>query len=88
MTTKQPALVKQEYWLPGWLPATGGCVNSLTFDFTPEANGTSGQSIVIGSDEDQRRVLAPGISVYLAKLVSAARTQGALELHEDDGNRH
>lgn len=89
VTTKQPTLVKREYWLPGWLPfATDGGGNSLTFDFAPEANGTSGQIIVIGSDEDQRRVLAPGISVYLAKLVSAARTPGALELHERDGDRH
>lgn len=65
----EPAKVKQAYWLPGWLPfATDGGGNSLAFDLDPEPQGCIGQVIIIGPDEDHRRVLAPSISAFIGRL--------------------
>lgn len=62
--------VKKHYTHPLWIPfATDGGGNSLAFDLDPAAGGTRGQIIVIGSDDDERRVLAPGIAAFLAQLV-------------------
>lgn len=79
----QPDLVKKEYWIEGWLPfATDGGGNSLALDFMPESQGTSGQIIVIGSDEDHRRVLASGIAELLQRMIDAAQS-GKIEIQEE-----
>ena len=78
----QPDLVKKEYWIAGWLPfARDGGGNSLAFDFSPESQGTAGQIIVIGSDEDHRRVLAPGIGELLHRMLDSAR-ENKIVIHE------
>ena len=61
--------VKKHYSHALWLPlATDGGGNSLAFDLDPASGGTRGQIIIIGADEDERRVLAPGIGAFLAGL--------------------
>lgn len=73
--------VHREYWRPGWLPfSMDGGGNSYAVDLSPPAGGTYGQVIVIGSDEDKRRVLAPSI----AALLEFAATR-RLELQESEG---
>ncbi len=63
--------VRKLYTHESWIPfATDGGGNSLALDLDPAAGGTRGQIIVIGSDEDQRRVLAPGLTAFLANLAT------------------
>src|ERR1700761_3166981 len=58
--------VKRLYTSADSIPfATDGGGNSLAADVAPEPGGAVGQVIVIGSDEDTRRVVAPGIAALL-----------------------
>ncbi|WP_328302715.1 SMI1/KNR4 family protein [Actinomycetospora sp. NBC_00405] len=56
---------------PWWPLAEDGGGNHLMVDLDPPPGGTVGQVLVAGPDEDERRVLAPGIGVYLAALLDA-----------------
>ena len=61
--------VRKLYTHPLWIPfATDGGGNSLAFDLDPSLGGARGQIIVIGSDEDVRRVLAPSLTVFLTTI--------------------
>jgi cell wall assembly regulator SMI1 len=74
----EPNKVAKEYWHPGWWPlARDGGGNLLAVDTAPLAAGQVGQIIVMGSDEDVRRVFAPGIVAYLDALSASA-----LEMHQ------
>jgi cell wall assembly regulator SMI1 len=74
VTTEVENVVKKEYWIDGWLPfALDGGGNALAIDLDPEVNGTVGQVIVIGSDEDVRHVLAPGIAELIEDFLAASR---------------
>jgi len=76
--------VKKLYTCPDWLPfATDGGGNSLAVDLAPEPGGTVGQVIVIGSDEDLRRVIAPSILELLR--LCAYRLRHPVEDPEGDG---
>jgi cell wall assembly regulator SMI1 len=77
----EPERVAKEYWHPGWWPlARDGGGNLLAVDTVPPPSGRVGQIIVMGSDEDVRRVFAPGIVAYLDALSAAA-----LEMHQRSG---
>jgi cell wall assembly regulator SMI1 len=56
---------------PWWPLAEDGGGNHLMVDLDPPPGGTVGQVLVAGPDEDERRVLAPGIGAYLAALLDA-----------------
>lgn len=63
--------VHREYWRPGWLPfSIDGGGNSYAVDLSPADGGTYGQVILIGPDEDERRVLAPGIAAWLGTVAA------------------
>jgi len=63
--------VYAEYWRPGWLPfSVDGGGNSYAVDLSPAPGGTYGQVILIGPDEDERRVLAPSLSQLLLDAAS------------------
>jgi len=92
--------VRKLYTCPDWLPfATDGGGNALAVDLAPAPGGTVGQVIVIGSDEDLRRVIAPSVRALLRlcthrlRAVAAAPEvdQGvwlyALEVSETSGDR-
>ncbi|QFU93395.1 SMI1/KNR4 family protein [Amycolatopsis sp. YIM 10] len=84
VTVPEPEKVACEYWIPGWLPITlDGGGNSIAVDTVPLDGGTHGQIIIMGPDEDERRVLAPGIDAYLQALAAAE-----LEFESHDGERH
>jgi cell wall assembly regulator SMI1 len=89
VSVPEPAKVKKEYWIPGWLPfSLDGGGNSFAFDFDPEPGGTVGQVIMIGSDEDTRHVLAPSIEALLGRLIEEWR-QGRFEIEsQDEGERY
>jgi cell wall assembly regulator SMI1 len=80
VTVPEPDKVAKEYWHPGWWPlARDGGGNLLAVDTAPLAAGRLGQIIVMGSDEDVRRIFAPGIVAYLDALSAAT-----LEMHQRD----
>ena len=54
-----------------WPLAEDGGGNHLMVDLDPPPGGTVGQVLVAGPDEDERRVLAPGVGAYLAALLDA-----------------
>jgi len=56
---------------PWWPLAEDGGGNHLMVDLDPPPGGTVGQVLVAGPDEDERRVLAPGVGAYLAALLDA-----------------
>lgn len=59
--------VHRYYWHPGWFPfASDWGGNSYAVDLSPAPGGTYGQVIVIGRDEDERRVIASSITAFLA----------------------
>jgi cell wall assembly regulator SMI1 len=78
--------VHKLYTHESWIPfATDGGGNSLALDLDPTAGGTRGQIIVIGSDEDQRRVLAPCLSAFIAGLAAMLDVgRLTIEPREDD----
>ena len=88
-TVSEPDKVKQQYWMPGWLPfSRDGGGNSFAFGFDPEPGGTVGQIIIIGSDEDHRQVFAPSIGAFLARLIDEWQ-QGRFEIEaQDDDARY
>lgn len=58
--------VLRVYTHADWIPfAIDGGGNALAADLAPTEGGTAGQVIVIGSDEDYRRVVAPGVVALL-----------------------
>ena len=70
--------VAAEYWRAGWFPfARDGGGNAYAADFSPLDGGTYGQVILIGPDEDERRVLAPSVEALLKTAIS--RPFGAFE---------
>lgn len=74
--------VYREYWRPGWLPiSVDGGGNSYAVDLSPAPGGTVGQIILLGPDEDQRRVLAPSL---LAWLKQRMQKPVRLETFEDN----
>ena len=76
--------VKKRYSSPDWIPfATDGGGNSLAVDLDPAPGGTVGQVIVIGSDEDLRRVIAPSVLELLRLCARQLRAQaGAPDIDE------
>lgn len=80
ITTRDGDPVFAEYWRPGWFPfAVDGGGNSYAADLSPAPGGAYGQIILIGPDEDERRVLAPSLTAFLHE--TAARTPKIEERH-------
>lgn len=70
--------VKPLYTCADWIPfTTDGGGNSLAADLAPEPGGNVGQVIVIGPDEDRRRVLAASVRALLRLCASRLRAPGA-----------
>ncbi|MCE0539598.1 SMI1/KNR4 family protein [Kineosporia rhizophila] len=72
------------YTSPDWIGfATDGGGNQLAVDLVPQPGGTVGQVIVIGSDEDLRRVVAPGIVQLLELCARRVSEVDAAQVSED-----
>ena len=70
-TARQGDPVYPDYWRPGWFPfATDGSGNAYAVDLSPAPGGTYGQIILIGRDEDERRVLAPSLAGFLQQAAA------------------
>jgi cell wall assembly regulator SMI1 len=77
--------VKPLYTCADWIPfATDGGGNSLAADLAPAPGGHVGQVIVIGPDEDRRRVLAASVRALLRLGASQLRIPAPV-LDGEDG---
>jgi len=69
ITSWNPDAVSALYWKSGWVQfAMDGGGNGFAVDLVPEAGGTVGQVINVGSDEDYRTVLGASVSDFLARI--------------------
>ena len=76
--------VKPIYTRADWIPfATDGGGNHLAVDLAPEPGGNAGQVIVIGPDEDMRRVVAPSVLALLRLCASRLRDPAMIPEPED-----
>jgi len=73
ITRREGDPVQAAYWIPGWLPfAVDGGGNFYAVDMAPSECGTYGQVILMGPDEDERRVLGTGIAAWLTDTARRA----------------
>jgi len=73
VTVREGDFVKAQYFNPLWFPiAQDGGGNAYAIDLDPPEGGDHGQLIVIGPDEDQRRVLAKSVSKFFEETASRA----------------
>lgn len=70
-TSHPPGAGRETYTTPGWLGflANGGG-NSVGLDFDPGPEGTPGQVITFGRDEEHKYVLAESLDAFLGEYVS------------------
>ncbi|MFC4291186.1 SMI1/KNR4 family protein [Sphingorhabdus arenilitoris] len=75
--------VRKQYANLKWIPiAKDGGGNAYAIDLDPTDQGNIGQIIVIGPDEDHRRVLAPTLADLFARIGGKA-----IELDDGDDQR-
>ncbi|MGE8497949.1 MAG: SMI1/KNR4 family protein [Pseudomonas sp.] len=87
-TSATPGAVKADYANPYWIPFAydhGG--NHLGVDLDPGENGTVGQVINFGRDEENKFVLASSMTAFVEWLVEQLESGNALIAEEDDGGR-
>lgn len=73
VTVREGDFIKAQYFNPLWFPiAQDGGGNAYAIDLDPPEGGDHGQLIVIGPDEDQRRVLAKSVNRFFEETASRA----------------
>ncbi|QTH40946.1 SMI1/KNR4 family protein [Cohnella sp. LGH] len=80
--------IKEQYINRGWLPISkdwGG--NNLGVDIDPDREGTAGQIINFGRDEEIKYVIARNLSHWLQFIHDTAKA-GNYTVHEEDEYRH
>ena len=76
VTVRAGHAIHRQYFRKGWFPISnnsGG--DSLAIDFDPPKDGTYGQVIIIGPNEDERRVVASSITELLTMAASCSSLQ-------------
>ncbi len=81
--------IREQYIHPAWIPISkdsGG--NFIGVDLDPDANGTYGQVINFGRDEDTKYVIAPGVNELLAYMLDLIQKNrlSILEQEDDDAD--
>lgn len=87
-TSATPGAVKVAYANAYWIPFAydhGG--NHLGVDLDPGDNGTVGQVINFGRDEENKFVLAGSVAAFLEWLADQFESGNAAITEEDDGGR-
>lgn len=80
-SSRHPTLVRGVYWVAGWIPVLSEPMeaNYLAVDLVPLEEGTPGQIILCGRDEDEKCVIAPDLATLLALLAEDCE-RGAWEI--------
>lgn len=80
-----PGAIKKTYTDRGWIPIThDGGGNHIGIDLTPDCNGTKGQIINFGRDEDQKFIIARDLGEYLAFVIRLIEEEH-FEICEQEG---
>lgn len=66
----QPGVVKPLYANRGWIPFAQDGHNHLGIDLDPDLQGTRGQVINFGRDEDLKLAIAPGVGAFVRWVVA------------------
>jgi cell wall assembly regulator SMI1 len=70
----------------GWLPImSDSSGNFIGIDYYPTENGTVGQVINFGRDEQEQYVFASSLKEFLEYLMELTKTEGTFECEEFDG---
>lgn len=88
MQSTPPGHVKKQYGNPLWIPFAydwGG--NYLGLDLDPDTQGTKGQVINFGRDEERKIAVAPSLTAFVGWLVSELEAGNFHLQEEDDGGR-
>lgn len=71
ITVREGHAVDKIYYKRGWFPISNNSAgDSLAVDFDPPKGGTYGQIIVIGPNEDERRVVSTSITELLIRATT------------------
>ncbi|WP_066308937.1 SMI1/KNR4 family protein [Bacillus sp. FJAT-29814] len=77
--------IKEEYYHPGWLPiAYDGGGNYIGFDFSPGPDGTVGQIISFGRDEEKLFVISNSFQELLDLLIQQFECGNCRVVDEDE----
>jgi cell wall assembly regulator SMI1 len=58
--------IRNVWWSPQWIPLTyDGSGNHDCLDLSPAEGGTEGQIITMWHDDSERKIVAPGVKVWL-----------------------
>jgi cell wall assembly regulator SMI1 len=80
--------VKEQYANEHWIPfAFDGAGNYLGVDLSPNENGTYGQVINFGRDEDRKIAIAPGVKEFVCWMLKELRSGNFNIKEESDGGR-
>ena len=88
MKSTPPGFVKPQYANPHWIPFAydwGG--NYLGVDLSPDEQGTYGQVINFGRDEERKIAAFPSISAFVSWMVSELNVGNFNIREESDGGR-
>ena len=87
-TTAAPGIVKPLYGSRGWIPfAQDFSGNFLAIDLDPDDNGTRGQIINCGPDEDLKCLVADDMSAFIEWMVKALNAGKYTITDDGDGER-
>lgn len=82
-----PGHVREQYLNRNWIPFckdSGG--NYIGVDLDPDVQGTVGQVINFGRDEDTKYVIAPGLEAFLTYMLTLIRANRLSILEQEDDN--
>jgi len=88
MQSTPPGHVRKQYGNALWIPFAydwGG--NYLGIDLDPDTQGTKGQVINFGRDEERKIAVAPSLAAFVGWLVSELEAGNFNLQQEDDGGR-
>lgn len=87
-TSHVPGFIKAAYANKKWVPfAHDWAGNYLGLDFDPAENGTVGQVINFGRDEDEKFVIAKSFSEFMQWYTAELESGNYSIVVEDDGGR-
>lgn len=75
MSSKPEGFIKPMYLNRRWIPLThdhGG--NHIGLDYDPDSQGTSGQIIVFGRDEDEKKLIAKSFDEFITIFIEQLRS--------------
>lgn len=84
-TSTPPGAIKTVYANLRWIPLFyDGSGNAVGIDLDPGEQGSIGQIINFGRDEDNKLVLAPNLAAFIPRYLTALADEVEIEAEDDD----